>query len=76
MARWQLLFASSREFFYAPMIEEGPLPRWKAIAGRGEKMFSVFLTLKRKHRPLLRRPLLRRQRGGRLRVGHKPAGAA
>jgi SAM-dependent methyltransferase len=46
VARWQLLFASSREFFYAPLIEEGPLRRWKAIAGRGEKMFSVFLTLK------------------------------
>jgi SAM-dependent methyltransferase len=46
VARWELLFASSREFFYAPLIEQGPLPRWKAIAGRGEKMHAVFLTLK------------------------------
>jgi SAM-dependent methyltransferase len=47
VARWELLFASSREFFYAPFIEQGPLPRWKAIAGRGEKMHAVFLSLKR-----------------------------
>jgi SAM-dependent methyltransferase len=46
VSRWQLLFASSREFFYAPLIEEGPLRRWKAVAGRGEKMFNVFVTLK------------------------------
>jgi SAM-dependent methyltransferase len=46
LGRWQLLFASSREFFYAPLIEEGPLRRWKAIAGRGERMHAVFLTLK------------------------------
>jgi ubiquinone/menaquinone biosynthesis C-methylase UbiE len=46
VARWELLFGSSREFFYAPLIEQGPLPRWKAIAGRGEKMHRVFLTLK------------------------------
>ncbi len=46
LSRWQLLFASSREFFYAPLIEEGPLRRWKAIAGRGERMHAVFLTLK------------------------------
>lgn len=46
LARWELLFASSREFFYAPLIEQGPLPRWKAIAGRGEKMHQVFLSLK------------------------------
>jgi len=46
LRRWELLFASSREFFYAPLIEQGPLPRWKAIAGRGEKMHAVFLTLK------------------------------
>jgi SAM-dependent methyltransferase len=46
VARWEFLFASSREFFYAPLIEQGPLPRWKAIAGRGERMHAVFLTLK------------------------------
>jgi SAM-dependent methyltransferase len=46
VSRWELAFGSSREFFYAPFIEQGPLPRWKAIAGRGEKMHAVFLTLK------------------------------
>lgn len=46
LSRWELLFSSSREFFYAPFIEQGPLPRWKAIAGRGPKMHAVFLSLK------------------------------
>ena len=29
--RWELLFRSGRELFYAPVIEQGPLPAWKAI---------------------------------------------
>jgi ubiquinone/menaquinone biosynthesis C-methylase UbiE len=37
-----LLFKSSREFFFAPVIEYGPLARWKAIAGRGQQMQDVF----------------------------------
>jgi ubiquinone/menaquinone biosynthesis C-methylase UbiE len=46
LARWELLFRSGREFFYAPVIEHGPLSRWKDIAGRGEAMQDVFLALK------------------------------
>jgi ubiquinone/menaquinone biosynthesis C-methylase UbiE len=37
-----LLFKSSREFFFAPVIEFGPLSEWKAIAGKGEQMQKVF----------------------------------
>lgn len=43
---WELVFRSAREFFYAPVIELGPLPRWKAVAGRGEAMQSAFLAVK------------------------------
>lgn len=44
--RWELLFRTGRELFYAPLVEQGPLPRWKAIAGRGDEMQEVFLALK------------------------------
>jgi ubiquinone/menaquinone biosynthesis C-methylase UbiE len=37
-----LLFKSSREFFFAPLIEYGPLAEWKRIAGKGPEMQSVF----------------------------------
>ena len=36
--RWQLLFKSAREFFYAPVIHLGPLSRWKRLAGGGDEM--------------------------------------
>jgi hypothetical protein len=41
-----LLFQSSREFFFAPVIEYGPLVGWKEIAGKGEQMQSVFWRIK------------------------------
>jgi ubiquinone/menaquinone biosynthesis C-methylase UbiE len=44
--RWELLFRSAREFFYSPVIEFGPLPRWKAIAGKGSTMQDVMFALK------------------------------
>jgi ubiquinone/menaquinone biosynthesis C-methylase UbiE len=37
-----LLFKSSREFFFAPLIEYGPLSEWKRIAGKGQEMQAVF----------------------------------
>ena len=40
------LFKSSREFFFAPLIEYGPLAEWKAIAGKGQPMQDVFWHLK------------------------------
>ena len=46
LGRWELLFRSGREFFYAPVIEQGPLPRWKEIAGKGDAMHEVFFALK------------------------------
>jgi ubiquinone/menaquinone biosynthesis C-methylase UbiE len=41
-----LLFKSSREFFFAPVIEYGPLAEWKAIAGAGQEMQDVFWYIK------------------------------
>jgi len=44
--RWEILFKSAREFFFAPLVELGPLSRWKRIAGRGEDMQDVLLFTK------------------------------
>jgi ubiquinone/menaquinone biosynthesis C-methylase UbiE len=44
--RWELLFKSAREFFFAPLVELGPLSRWKRIAGRGEEMQDLFFFTK------------------------------
>jgi ubiquinone/menaquinone biosynthesis C-methylase UbiE len=41
-----LLFRSSREFFFAPVIEFGPLGDWKHIAGSGQEMQDVFWYIK------------------------------
>ena len=41
-----LLFKSSREFFFAPVIEFGPLARWKQISGAGQEMQDVFWYIK------------------------------
>ncbi|MBA2542238.1 MAG: methyltransferase domain-containing protein [Deltaproteobacteria bacterium] len=41
-----LLFKSSREFFFAPVIEYGPLAEWKEIAGAGQEMQDVFWYIK------------------------------
>jgi ubiquinone/menaquinone biosynthesis C-methylase UbiE len=41
-----LLFKSSREFFFAPVIEFGPLAEWKEIAGAGQEMQDVFWYIK------------------------------
>jgi ubiquinone/menaquinone biosynthesis C-methylase UbiE len=43
---FQLLFKSSREFFFAPVIEYGPLQEWKDIAGPGQEMQDVFWYIK------------------------------
>jgi len=43
---FSLLFRSSREFFFAPVIEYGPLAEWKAIAGGGQDMQDVFWYIK------------------------------
>ena len=42
---WELVFRSAREFFYAPVIEHGPLNSWKEIVGR-EVMQETFLAIK------------------------------
>lgn len=44
--RFELLFKSAREFFFAPIVERGPLPVWKQIAGRGDQMQDVFFFIK------------------------------
>jgi ubiquinone/menaquinone biosynthesis C-methylase UbiE len=44
--RWEILFKSAREFFFAPLVELGPLSRWKRIGGRGSDMQDVFFFTK------------------------------
>jgi ubiquinone/menaquinone biosynthesis C-methylase UbiE len=41
-----LLFRSAREFFFAPVVEHGPLPSWKAIAGHGQELQDIFWHIK------------------------------
>lgn len=43
---WELLFRSARELLYAPVVEHGPLERWKEIAGKGAEMQETFLATK------------------------------
>jgi ubiquinone/menaquinone biosynthesis C-methylase UbiE len=43
---WELVFRSAREFFYAPVIEYGPLVRWTQIAGSGAEVQDTFLAVK------------------------------
>lgn len=43
---FSMLFKSSREFFFAPVIEYGPLSEWKRIAGEGQEMQDVFWYIK------------------------------
>jgi hypothetical protein len=43
---FSLLFKSSREFFFAPVIEYGPLAEWKDLAGGGQEMQDVFWYIK------------------------------
>jgi hypothetical protein len=54
VSRWEVLFRSGRELFYAPLIEQGPLRMWKALAAgeagtpreRSAAMQAVFLAVK------------------------------
>ena len=41
-----LLFKTSREFFFAPVIEYIPLSKWKAVAGKGQEMQEIFWHIK------------------------------
>jgi len=41
-----MLFKSSREFFFAPVIEYGPIANWKRIAGTGQEMQDIFWHIK------------------------------
>ena len=44
--RWEILFKSSREFLFAPLVEMGPLPHWKRLAGSGDDMQDAFFFTK------------------------------
>jgi ubiquinone/menaquinone biosynthesis C-methylase UbiE len=44
--RWEILFKSSREFLFAPIVELGPLSLWKRLAGAGEDMQDAFFFTK------------------------------
>jgi len=43
---FSLLFKSSREFFFAPVVEYGPLAEWKKIAGEGQELQDTFWYIK------------------------------
>jgi ubiquinone/menaquinone biosynthesis C-methylase UbiE len=43
---FSMLFRSSRESFFAPVIEYGPLAAWKKVAGKGQEMQDVFWYIK------------------------------
>ncbi|MFH0902738.1 MAG: methyltransferase domain-containing protein [Pseudomonadota bacterium] len=43
---FSLLFRSSREFFFAPVVEYGPLSQWKEVAGKGQDLQDVFWSIK------------------------------
>jgi ubiquinone/menaquinone biosynthesis C-methylase UbiE len=44
--RWEILFRSSREFLFAPLVELGPLSHWKRLAGGGDDMQDAFFFTK------------------------------
>jgi ubiquinone/menaquinone biosynthesis C-methylase UbiE len=46
LEEFSLLFKSSREFFFAPVIEFGPLSAWKEVAGKGQVMQEIFWHIK------------------------------
>jgi SAM-dependent methyltransferase len=46
VGRWEMLFKSAREFFFAPLVELGPLPRWKQLSGHGDEMQDIFFFTK------------------------------
>jgi ubiquinone/menaquinone biosynthesis C-methylase UbiE len=43
---FSMLFRSSREFFFAPVIEYGPLAEWKEVAGQGQELQDIFWYIK------------------------------
>jgi SAM-dependent methyltransferase len=44
--RWEILFRSAREFFFAPLVELGPLSGWKELSGSGDEMQDAFFFTK------------------------------
>src|SRR6185369_5604992 len=44
--RWEILFKTSREFLFAPLVELGPLSQWKRLAGGGDDMQDAFFFTK------------------------------
>jgi SAM-dependent methyltransferase len=44
--RWEVLFRTAREFFFAPLVAQGPLPLWKRLAGPSDDMQDVFFFTK------------------------------
>ena len=44
--RWEILFKSSREFLFSPLVELGPLSQWKRLAGGGDDMQDAFFFTK------------------------------
>jgi ubiquinone/menaquinone biosynthesis C-methylase UbiE len=47
LERWELLFRSGREFLQSPVIEAGPLRRWRSAVGEGTTADAVFADMAR-----------------------------
>jgi SAM-dependent methyltransferase len=46
ISRWEVLFRSAREFFFAPLVAQGPLLAWKRLSGAGNDMQDAFFFTK------------------------------
>lgn len=46
LENFTMLFKTAREFFFAPVIEYGPLSTWKSLAGQGQEMQDTFWYIK------------------------------
>ena len=57
--RWEILFKSSREFLFAPLVELGPLSHWKRLAGGGRRHAGRVLLHQGGDRHLLQGPPVR-----------------
>ena len=69
--RWEILFKSSREFFFAPLVELGPLPQWKRLAGARRRHAGRLLLHEGGDRHLLQGPPVRGHRVGAVAWGRK-----
>ena len=73
--RWEILFKSSREFLFAPLVELGPLSALEAARRRRRRHAGRLLLHEGGDRSLLQGPPVRAQRGRRRRLGQRRTAA-